>query len=243
MSAEHPSGPAEGAPAETLAERGFAAARAQLEGQPAEKVFRHIHRTNLWGDPESRSGPGSTLVATEAIRRTLPGLFRRHGIRRLLDVPCGEYGWVDHVVDGLDEYLGGDLVPEIIDLNRHRTAGREDRLRFRVLNLESDSLPDADALLCRDCLVHLPLASVLGVLRRIAASRVPWLITTTFPRHPVNREILLGDWRPLNLEAPPFRLPPPLELLDEQCGEAGGEYRDKSLGVWRVSSLAGVLGS
>jgi len=53
-----------------------------------------------------------------------------------------------------------------------------------------------------------------------------------------NAEAATGDWRPLNLERPPFNLPPPLVLVNEQCTEAQGRYADKSLGVWRLGDLA-----
>ena len=46
-----------------------------------------------------------------------------------------------------------------------------------------------------------------------------------------------GDWRALNLCRPPFAWPAPVALLDERCDEAGGGYRDKSLGVWRIESI------
>ena len=43
----------------------------------------------------------------------------------------------------------------------------------------------------------------------MARSGIPYLLTTTFPGAAANEEIVTGDWRVLNLEAPPFGLPPP----------------------------------
>lgn len=48
---------------------------------------------------------------------------------------------------------------------------------------------------------------------------------------------MTGDWRPLNLERPPFNFPPPAELLAEGCTEAEGRFLDKSLGLWAIKDL------
>jgi hypothetical protein len=42
-----------------------------------------------------------------------------------------------------------------------------------------------------------------------------------------------GDWRPLNLCAPPFNFPPPLRIIHEPYRA----FTDKSLGLWRVADL------
>jgi hypothetical protein len=46
-----------------------------------------------------------------------------------------------------------------------------------------------------------------------------------------------GDWRPLNLQRPPFGLPAPHRIIVEGCTEEGGAYRDKALGLWRIAEL------
>ena len=47
-------------------------------------------RRRGWGSDESGSGIGSELGATEALREYLPGLFKRLGVRKVLDAPCGD---------------------------------------------------------------------------------------------------------------------------------------------------------
>jgi hypothetical protein len=36
----------------------------------------------------------------------------------------------------------------------------------------------------------------------------------------------------LNLQCAPFNLPPPIDVLIEDCKEGGGAYIDKALGLW-----------
>ena len=50
-------------------------------------------------------------------------------------------------------------------------------------------------------------------------------------------DITTGEWRTLNLSLKPFSFPPPLALIDEQCSEGEGEFRDKCLGLWRIKDL------
>ena len=68
---------------------------------------------------------------------------------------------MEHVDLSGIEYTGGDIVPSIVEENR-RLHARESR-RFVKLDLTRDVLPDADVLLCRDCLVHLSYANIRAV--------------------------------------------------------------------------------
>jgi hypothetical protein len=202
--------------------------------EPVE-VFREAFRANLWGG-ESRSGPGSSGDQTAGVAAALPGLCARLGVDRLLDVPCGDFSWMADVDLAGASYIGGDIVPEIIERNRREHAG-PDR-EFLQVDITRDRLPAADLLLCRDCLVHLSFADIRAALANVAESEIRWLLTTTFPAEPENEDIVTGDWRPIDLTKPPFALPPPLELLNEGCTEQDGAFADKSLGLWTVASLA-----
>jgi hypothetical protein len=125
---------------------------------------------------------------------------------------------------------------EAIVAENQRRDGAPGR-SFRRVDLRSDPLPAMDAILCRDCLVHLSFADALAVLRNFKRSGARYLLTTTFPGRQENRDTSGCEWRTLNLELPPFRFPPPLRSIDEKCAEAGGAYRDKALAVWELSAV------
>lgn len=198
-------------------------------------AFRHALTTNHWAGPESRSGPGASLDQTAVIRRTLPEVLRRLGVRTLLDLPCGDFSWMSTVDLGDVRYIGGDFLPELIAENTRGHASP--RREFRVLDLLASPLPEADLLLCRDCLVHLSFTDIARAVANLRASRITWLLTTTFPDERSNVDIRTGDWRPLNLEAPPFMFPRPVDVITEQCTEGGGLFADKSLALWRIDTL------
>ena len=215
----------------------FAGRAAAGETHTPAEAFRHALRANHWAGTESSSGPGSGLEQTAALRTALPRLFRRLGVTSLLDVPCGDWRWLATVDLGGLHYAGGELLEELVEQNR-RLHGGPDR-NFVQLDLTASNLPAADLLLCRDCLVHLSFADIDKALRNIRRSSIAYLLTTTFPAESANADIVTGDWRPLNLQAAPFDLPTPVELINERCTEGDGVFADKSLGLWRIRDLPG----
>ena len=142
---------------------------------------------------------------------------------------------MEHVDLNGVEYIGGDIVPSIVEQN-NRLHGTDTR-RFVNLDLTRDRLPDADVLLCRDCLVHLSYANIRAVLANLARSNVGYLLTTSFPGRNDNYDVADGDWRALDLQAPPFSFPEPVLTIVEECDEEDGDYADKSLVAWRVADI------
>lgn len=213
--------------------KGAHAARMAL--LPREKIFTDIFQRNSWRDAESRSGTGSNLEATAAIRAALPGLIQKYDIKSMLDIPCGDLHWMSKVDLPLEQYIGADIVPDLIENIRtnHAAPNRE----FKHLDLVLDELPKVDCIFCRDCLVHLSFKDGLAAIANIKRSGATYLLTTTNVDRQHNRKIVTGMWRPLNLQAAPFHFPEPLELINENCTEANGSFADKSIGLWRVADL------
>jgi hypothetical protein len=202
-------------------------------------VFRSYYVRNKWGDAESVSGKGSNLAATAALRRILPELLRQLAVDSMVDVPCGDFHWLSQVdLSGID-YLGGDIVADLVASNRLR-YGREG-LRFEVIDLIAGPVPRADLVFCRDCLVHLSNVHVAAALRNIAASGSAWLLTTTFPGVTANVDILTGQWRKIDLTLPPFSLPPPVRVVAEGEAHVRGQTPDKMLGLWRLDEVSSAI--
>jgi hypothetical protein len=219
----------------TVAERRFAEHARELSQLGLQQRFERIYATNLWSDPETRSGTGSSLDSTRVVRRELPRVLKQLGARVLLDAPCGDFTWMQHVdLSGIN-YIGGDIVPSIVASDQ-KLYGSKSR-RFIELDLTRDEVPDADVLLCRDCLVHLSYANISAVLENIARSKIHYVLMTSFPGRGDNKDIVDGDWRPLDFEAPPFSFPQPVLTLLEECEEEDGSYTDKSLLAWKVSDI------
>ena len=198
--------------------------------------FRRIHDTNMWGAAASASGLGSEIDATIVLRTELPRLFKKLGMTSLLDAPCGDAGWINKADLGV-RTVGVDIVPALIASLQARAAAGEIKGEYHLADITLDPLPRCDAILCRDALVHLSFANIERAVGNFKASGAVWLIATTFPDWQTNGDCEDGDWRALNFALKPFSWGPPVELINENCTEAGGGWRDKSLGVWRLAEI------
>ncbi len=214
---------------------GKTTAQLEAEAPPEQKrrrtaeVFTNLWRSNGWGDPETRSGSGSTLAATETLRAHLTQLCQFLGIRRLADLGCGDLNWMSRISESFELYLGLDVVPELIAANEQAYGARRGHF-FGARDGSLDLLPKVDAILCRDVMTHLSNDQVLAVLAKVRESGAKYLLATTQATEE-NRDIAVGDWRVVDLTKAPFDLPRPFLQIDERLDGS------KMLGVWRVGDL------
>jgi hypothetical protein len=201
------------------------------------EIFTAYYRDRHWGGPEceSASGYGSTFDATHHLRRELAVLVRELEVKRLLDVPCGDFNWMRHVDLAGIEYIGGDLVEPLVASNNERFAAAN--ISFRVLDVVCSELPRSDLVVCRDCMIHLPFAAILDALRNIRRSGSKWVLLTHFGWKGMgpNVDAQVGGWRRLNFELPPFNFPPPSASIVEACEAKNCE--DKMLALYRLDEL------
>lgn len=209
----------------------------ELKPQPMNQVFSHIAETNYWSGKDSVSGHGSDLVSTEYLRNHLPELLMQFNIKTILDIPCGDFVWMNLLNYPFERYLGGDIVPNIINQNTKQYATKH--RNFQVLDLTSSALPKVDIIFCRDCLVHLSHKQIRAAIANFKNSKSTYILTTTYlgvrqSNSRTNINIVTGDWRPLDLQEKPFCFPQPLALLNEHCVS---DLPEKSLGLWRIADL------
>lgn len=208
--------------------------RRQLRKKTPAQVFHDIFMHNGWSGDESVSGLGSSLEQTQVLVDTLPRLFKKYEVKSVLDIPCGDFHWMKHVdLAGVD-YVGADIVADVVARNKRH---ERETVQFRHLDLITGDLPRVDMIFCRDCLVHFAYRDLRRALANICKSGSTYLLTTTFPERARNKDIATGEWRPLNLSKPPFNFPTPLELINEKCTEADGRFTDKSMALWKIDDL------
>jgi hypothetical protein len=207
-------------------------ARQQFSSKTVAEIFTETFQNRYWRSQESVSGVGSELSQTETIRAKLPILLRDYGIRSLLDLPCGDFNWMQHVDLSGIQYTGGEIV-ETLAIQNQQQYGNADRI-FLHLDLLTDDLPEADCIMIRDCLVHLSFAHIEQALGNLKRSRIRYLLTTSFPSVEINEDIQTGYWRPLNLQKAPFFFPEPLVVLNDAGSKAKGTFRDKGLFLWEL---------
>ena len=194
-----------------------------------QPVFRRIYAANLWGDRESVSGRGSGEAATTVVRAELPALLREYRISRLLDAPCGDFQWMRDIADAVPEYVGVDIVPELIDKNRR--AYGTDRITFFCADIAAGPLPPADLVLCRDCFIHLPTRLIHRALGNFRATGARFLLLSNERNVEPYHDIPVGSFRRLNMTLPPFSFPRPLHVIHESA------FAGRELCLWEFSGI------
>jgi hypothetical protein len=207
----------------------------RLKPRTTEQTFTEIFRNNTWCGRESASGTGSSIEQTKIIVGELPELFDTFAVSTVLDIPCGDFHWMKDVDLSRVDYTGADIVGDLIRKNSdlHSRSG----VRFEKLDIIASRLPTVDLIFCRDCLVHLSYKDIFRALDNVCKSQSVYFLTTTFTKRSENRDIATGQWRTLDLEIAPFDFPPPIRTINEACSEHNGAYRDKALGLWRISDI------
>ncbi len=175
--------------------------------------FSDVYNKNVWSSDESHSGGGSEIGTTTRIREFLTDLFKKYDIKSMLDVPCGDYNWMNLVNKDDIKYIGGDIVRNLIDEN-NRKYGKEN-VSFETIDITKDNLPKVDLIFCKDCLQHLSNENVILALANFKRSGAKYLLVTSYPLTLENWDIANGDCRPLNLFLPPFNMTEFIEKIQE----------------------------
>ena len=191
-------------------------------------IFSKIFKQNLWGSNESISGYGSTIKNTKNIREKLPLLIKKYKINTVFDVPCGDFNWMKLIVDKIPNYIGGDIVGELVENNKKKF-----KQKFIITDLRYDKIIPCDLLFVRDCLFHLSYSDIWKIINNIKKSNTKYILTTNFLNRQ-NNDIKMGDWRPLCLQEPPFNFPKPIEIIKE---DEKSFFADKHMGLWLIKSL------
>lgn len=200
-----------------------------------EEAFTPFYTENRWGEAESVSGPGSTLMRTSKLRQELPLLLQEIGARTLIDAPCGDFNWMKDTELGVEEYLGIDVIPELVA--RNQSLYGNDRRRFVLGDLTRDKLPRVDVILCRDCLVHFSYKHIAAAIRNFKRSGSTYLLTNTYPQWKQNEDIRTGEFRHINLLLSPFSFPPPIREIEEKYPDEAEQFFGKTLALWKPGDL------
>lgn len=182
-------------------------------GSDLELRFSEIYASEDWLvdalPRETRSGAGSFVATTRELRAWLPRFLTAFEVRRMADIPCGEWGFMAEVPLGDVEYVGCDIVREVVEKN----ANRYPMHRFLHLDATREVPPNVDLIFAKDLFQHLPNALVGDALGNFVASGARLLVTScdTFPPPESNaaRPHRAPFFAPENLAAKPFGLGSP----------------------------------
>jgi len=128
------------------------------------ETFREGWRGGL---PETPCGYGSTMGATAAQRRWIPGLITVYEIRTIVDVGAGDLNWIRHTDLRGAQYTPLDLVPRLPEV--------------KAFDLVREVPPQADLLLCLWVLNHLEMEPCRKAIANLKASAARFLLMTDRP--------------------------------------------------------------
>ena len=176
-----------------------------------KEIFTQYYLNNSWLDPESVSGPGSTIEHTIHLQKAIREIIEKYDIKSILDAPCGDYNWF-RLIDRNITYIGGDIVEPLIKKNQLLYTNKN--TTFRQLDITKDKLPEVDLMLCRDCWPHFSNEDIFKSIDVFLNSNIKYLLTTNCGFRE-NLDIETGKFRFLNLYMSPFSFDYPLEVIPE----------------------------
>lgn len=145
-----------------------------------EALLRNFH-ANRASSEECMSGYLSDLANTAALRKSFEAILKDYDIKTVFDAGCGDYHWIKNV-PGMEkvEYTGVDLIEEVIEANKKKTAGNAN-VRFVVADLANpDYVMDKayDLVILRDVVQFQPLRDSLQMMKTIEKSGSKYIFTT-----------------------------------------------------------------
>jgi SAM-dependent methyltransferase len=190
-----------------------------------EQLYGWVYENNQWGrSPDgARYYSDSPAELTRPYREAVAAFIQERGVRRVVDLGCGDFVASSGIEMGDAQYTGVDIYDRLIAENRRRFG--DARHEFRVADLIEDDLPDGDLALVAMVLYLMSHADALAVLRKLRKYRYV-IIADGQPRVPPAERVNVDkptdkftprDWHGTGfwLELPPFDLV--LEVLCEHA--------------------------
>lgn len=200
------------------------------------KTFQIVYRDKLWGTENnsrffsgigSHSEPAAIYVdAMVAIIST--ELKDLQTVATIVDLGCGDFAVGARLLERLPavQYVGCDIVPELIEHNRERYGSK--RVQFQRLDIVSQTLPDGDICLVRQVFQHISNREIACVLPKLRKYRTVFVtegqpivrVGSVNPDKPANADVRFG-WRTgrgrgVELDQPPWNL-----TIEEVCRAPG----------------------
>jgi 2-polyprenyl-3-methyl-5-hydroxy-6-metoxy-1,4-benzoquinol methylase len=173
-----------------------------------KNLFTDTYNLNSWGDSQSKSGGGSSLEYTESIRKFLVNFIKEKKIEKIFDCSCGDWNWMKEIKDNFVNYLGNDIVDDIIHVNNEKYSS--DTIKFvcgdLIETLSKFEDGHFDLIICRHTLEHLPTDYVKKCLELISKKTNYAFITSSTLEDNTELNNFNGvSARGINLNLPPYK--------------------------------------
>ena len=144
------------------------------------EIFSAIYDGKIWGKSSdagekfhSGSGSHDEKIIVPYINTLIP-LLTNNNIRNIVDLGCGDFWIMRHVLSALSDanynffYTGIDVVEDLIDYNAAHFKHPNIKFICRDFTADDEDLPDGDILIIRQVLQHLSNADIKKILSKTA---------------------------------------------------------------------------
>jgi SAM-dependent methyltransferase len=147
-------------------------------------IFKTIYKKKKWGSKRgwpffSGTGSHDKFIVREFINQ-FNFYFKNKKIESILDVGCGDFNIGRKLCNSYDSYLAIDLVPDLIKFNKRKYKNK--RVEFICMDATNDKLPNADVIILRQVLQHLPNSKIISLLDNIKNKYRYIVLTEHLPR-------------------------------------------------------------
>jgi SAM-dependent methyltransferase len=134
-----------------------------------KKFFSEIYAKGTWGENSQQkfySGTGSDEPYSVPYSNVITKFIKDNNIQSVVDLGCGDFR-IGRKITGLNaiQYTGVDVVADLIDFNNKQFGS--DGIKFQLLNIVRDKLPDGQLCLIRQVLQHLSNADIQKVIKKL----------------------------------------------------------------------------
>lgn len=137
------------------------------------EVFSNIYSSKQWGSAGDFNSGAGTLdgeVASPYVLAVRNALNERQIVNsRFVDLGCGDFRIGSQIAPLASSYIGGDVVPALVD-HLNKTHGNE-RISFRCVDMVLDELPEGDVCFIRQVLQHLSNDQIQRILPKLSRYR------------------------------------------------------------------------
>lgn len=139
------------------------------------KEFTEIYNTKYW---IKGSGEGSSIENTEAYNSFIIDFIKKHNIRSITDIGCGDWQSSYLIYQQLDDidYVGIDCVESVIQQNKQNHP-KYTFCEFDIL-CNVDLIRDSDLYIMKDVLQHLKLKDIYEFLDKLVLKKFKYIIIT-----------------------------------------------------------------
>jgi 2-polyprenyl-3-methyl-5-hydroxy-6-metoxy-1,4-benzoquinol methylase len=188
-----------------------------------ESTFTDLYDHAVWGvnsQGEPHCGSGSTKESSSEYMIFLDKFLRKHEIKTIVEVGCGDWEFMQHMDLSGIQYLGIDVVKKMIDSNNRKF--RTHAIAFMHADAAYTDLPQADLFLCKDVMQHLPNKDIFKICSQFNKFRYCLIVNDVNITEPSLNNLRLQrrvGYRPVDLTKQPFNLPAEIVLTYKVKGD------------------------